>query len=263
MPETYTADPWDRLRAFTSARIALGRAGASVPTHEMLAFQMHHARAIDAVYTELDREALEAQLIANGLTSLCLETRADSREEYLLRPDFGRRLNDDSKERLTDAAKDLEKADITVVLVDGLSATALHRNAIPVAMGLIERLRQKRISVSPIPIIRYGRVALQDELGSILKSQIVVSLIGERPGLGSPDSLGAYLVFDPRLGNTDANRNCVSNIRPEGLPHAAAVDTLEWLITESIRRKISGVELKDDRVLNAIDVPRDVPSELP
>ena len=246
-------DPWERLREFTSARIALGRAGASVPTEELLSFQMHHARAIDAVYTELDRDVLAAEFSREGIETLMLDTRTDSREEYLRRPDYGRRLSAESRKALESTAALREPTDVTIVIVDGLSATAVHSNALPVAVGLSRRLKAEGFSLSPIPIVRYGRVALQDEIGAILKTQVVLSLIGERPGLGSPDSLGAYLVFQPRFENTDANRNCVSNIRSAGMTHAAAVKTPHWLITEALRRKISGVELKDDRELDLLD----------
>ncbi len=238
-------DPWSELRAYTSARIALGRAGSSLPTRELLSFQADHARAIDAVYTEFDRESTADALKREGIASVGLETRADSRAVYLQRPDLGRRLNDASRERLASAV--VSKPDVLIAIVDGLSAEAVHRHATEVATRLIQRLRDAGHSVGPVPLVRYGRVALQDEMGEIAGARVVVSLIGERPGLGTPDSLGAYLVYGPRMGNTDANRNCVSNIRPEGLAYDAAVDTITWLVTEALRRKVSGVELKDDR----------------
>ncbi len=256
MTSSFTPDPWSDLRRFTTARIALGRAGGSVPTHELLAFQMHHARAVDAVYTEFDRESLAEELGAEGINSILLDTRVGTREEYLQRPDYGRRLSGASRERLERMAASEEPREVVLAVVDGLSATAVHRNALAVVSGLYKSLSRSGHSVATVPLVRYGRVALQDEIASIMKADLVVSLIGERPGLGSPDSLGAYLVFNPRIGNTDANRNCVSNIRPEGLPWDAAIETLHWLITESLRRKISGIELKDDRHLNVLDVSR-------
>lgn len=262
MKNSFTPDPWQGLREFTTARLALGRAGSSVPTYELLNFQMHHARAIDAVYTEFDRKSFATSFSAHDLDTLSLNTRAETREEYLLRPDYGRRLSDESRSDLQALADSKGPKDVLLMLVDGLSATALHRNASPVVLGLVERLHASGFSVGTIPLVRYGRVALQDEVGSILDAKVVVSLIGERPGLGSPDSLGAYLVFNPRLGNTDANRNCVSNIRPEGLSHEAAVETIHWLITEAIRRKISGVQLKDDRTLNIGGPARDATPKL-
>ena len=249
MTSFFTPDPWIDLRRFTTARIALGRAGGSVPTQELLAFQMHHARAVDAVYTEFDRESLAGELAAEGIDSILLETRVEMRPEYLKRPDYGRCLSGASRDRLERLAASGERTEVVLAVVDGLAAMA-------VVLGLRKRLLDSGHSVAPVPLVRYGRVALQDEIGSILKADLVVSLIGERPGLGSPDSLGAYLVYQPRLGNTDANRNCVSNIRPEGLPWEAAIETLDWLITESLRRSISGIELKDDRHLNVLDVSR-------
>ncbi len=239
------SDPWTGLRAHTSARIALGRAGTSLPTRELLSFQADHARAIDAVYGEFDRDLAAAALKAEGIDSVLLDTRADSRAVYLQRPDRGRRLDDASRERLAAAVR--TKPDVLLAIVDGLSAEAVQRHAVNVAVRLARRLRDAGLGLASIPLVRYGRVALQDELGEVTGARVAVSLIGERPGLGSPDSLGAYLVYGPRLGNTDAHRNCVSNIRPEGLRYDDAVATLAWLVTESLRREISGVALKDDR----------------
>lgn len=253
------ADPWTGLRAHTSARIALGRAGTSLPTRELLAFQSDHARAIDAVYGEFDRESAAAALKADGLECVLLETRADSRAVYLQRPDWGRRLDEASRARLAAAVR--KKPDVVLAIVDGLSAEAAQRHAVAVAVKLAGRLNDSGLSLAPVPLVRYGRVALQDELGEVTGARVAVSLIGERPGLGSPDSLGAYLVYGPRIGNTDAHRNCVSNIRPEGLRYDDAVDTLAWLVTESIRREVSGVALKDDRPLLAQDNPRSAPEE--
>jgi ethanolamine ammonia-lyase small subunit len=160
-------------------------------------------------------------------------------------------LDEASRARLREAVRGAP--DVLIAIVDGLSAEAVHRHAAAVASRLMRRLREAGITVGPVPLVRHGRVALQDELGEIAGAKVVVSLIGERPGLGSPDSLGAYLVYGPRSGNTDANRNCVSNIRPAGLGYDAAADALEWLVTEALRRKVSGVSLKDDRVLTYDD----------
>ena len=251
-------DAWSDLRAYTSARIALGRAGSSLPTRELLSFQADHARAIDAVYAEFDRQSTAAALESEGIRSVSLETLADSRRVYLQRPDLGRRLDDASRERLTRAVG--AKPDVIIAMVDGLSAEAVHRHAVPVATRLIARLTDGGRTVGPVPLVRYGRVALQDELGTVAGARIVVSLIGERPGLGTPDSLGAYLVYAPRIGNTDANRNCVSNIRPEGLMYDSAVETILWLVTEALRRGVSGVELKDDRTLQVIATTPRAPS---
>lgn len=248
-PYGYRSDPWEGLRRFTAARIALGRAGGSVPTNEMLRFQMHHARAIDAVYADFDVTSVMGALEQDGRHVLAVSTRATDRLVFLQRPDYGRRLDDESRERLTAYANGTPSPDVIIAVVDGLSGPAVNRHAVPVIQRLVPTLTAERITVGPIVLVRQGRVALQDEIGAALGARVVVSLIGERPGLGTPDSLGAYLVYDPRPGATDANRNCVSNIRPEGLPYEAAAGALHWLITESLRRKISGVQLKDDRQL--------------
>ncbi len=252
-------DPWAGLRAHTAARIALGRAGTSLPTRELLAFQADHARAMDAVYGELDRGATAAELMAAGLESIALDTMADSRQAYLHRPDFGRKLNSNSRQSLREFISNRPAPDVVIAIVDGLSAIAAQRHAVAVALKLIPRLCEAGLSIGAVPLVRYGRVALQDELGEIMGARAVVSLIGERPGLGSPDSLGAYLVHAPRIGNTDAQRNCVSNIRPEGLPYAAAADALFWLTTEALRRAVSGVQLKDDRQMNRVPSTESLP----
>jgi ethanolamine ammonia-lyase small subunit len=248
-------DPWAALRAHTAARIALGRAGTSLPTCELLAFQADHARAMDAVHAELDRVSLAKVLDGAGLDTIRLETAATSRTTYLQRPDSGRRLDDDSHRRLRAYVDTHERPDVVVAIVDGLSAIAAQAHAATVAIELTWKLRASGLRVGGVPLVRYGRVALQDELGGLMGARVVVSLIGERPGLGSPDSLGAYLVFNPRLGNTDAQRNCVSNIRPEGLPYDTAADTLFWLTAEALRRQISGVQLKDDRTIITPQIP--------
>lgn len=253
-------DPWAGLRAQTAARIALGRAGSSLPTRELLAFQADHARAMDAVYAELDRAALADALRAGGLESVLLETQVDSRATYLQRPDAGRRLHESSRELLQKNAASTTSTistNIIIAIVDGLSSIAAQAHAPPVAIELARILRADGLSVGTVPLVRYGRVALQDEIGELMSAHVVVSLIGERPGLGSPDSLGAYLVFNPCIGNTDAQRNCVSNIRPEGLPYPAAIDTLAWLVREALRRQVSGVALKDDRHSIAPAKPRE------
>lgn len=212
---------------------------------------------MDAVYAELDRAALADALRAGGLDGVLLETRADSRAVYLQRPDAGRRLNETSRGRLKEKAATGKSPDVMIAIVDGLSSIAAQAHAAPVAIELSRKLRAEGLTVGIVPLVRYGRVALQDELGEITGARVVVSLIGERPGLGSPDSLGAYVVYSPKIGNTDAQRNCVSNIRPEGLPYAAAVDALAWLVREALRRKLSGVQLKDDRHLVAPAPPRE------
>jgi ethanolamine ammonia-lyase small subunit len=237
-------DPWSRLRRHTSARIALGRAGASLPTAEVLQFALAHAAARDAVHSELEVDRLERGLQPLNLPILRLQSRAADRQTYLQRPDLGRALDDASLLRLSNAPR---PSDVALIVADGLSAVAAQEQAPMVLERMVPKLRDARLTIAPLCLVRFGRVAIQDEIGAALGTKAAVILIGERPGLGSADSLGAYLVFDPKPGRTDADRNCVSNIRPEGLhPHVAA-ETVAWLLLESLRRRISGVELKDER----------------
>ena len=245
-----TSDAWGELRSLTPARIALGRCGGSLPTSEFLRFQADHANAIDAVYAPFDREKLSGELERAGQDTILLDTGAADRLTYLQRPDLGRKLSAESRERLAALARAADPFDVVLAITDGLSSTAVSRHAVPVATRLIARLRERGHSVGPIAIVSHGRVAVQDEIGEIVRARVAVSLIGERPGLGSSDSLGAYLVHGPRLGKTDADRNCVSNIRPNGLDYERAVQTLMWLITQALERGISGIDLKDDRQLS-------------
>jgi ethanolamine ammonia-lyase small subunit len=240
------ADPWHTLRRQTPARIALGRAGGSLPTKELLNFQLAHALARDAVHQPFDPKVLERELAPLERPILHLQSAATDRQIYLLRPDQGRRLSDESRQVLA-SSPNVNGPDISIVFSDGLSALAAHRQIPPLLGELLPLLKQSGFTLSPLVIVPLARVALQDEIGQLLNAKLSLILLGERPGLGSPDSLGAYLVFNPAAGRTDADRNCVSNIRPEGLPPAAAAHTLHYLITQSLRRLISGVSLKDDR----------------
>jgi len=240
------ADSWAPLRSRTSARIALGRAGTSLPTKEVLGFALDHALARDAVHAELDVDRLEADLtgVVKDVPIIRVKSRVADRTMYLQRPDLGRQLDDASRARLMHAK---QPGDVSIVLADGLSATATQRHAAALCGMLAAGLRESRLSLAPLVIARFARVALQDEIGQALGARCSVILIGERPGLGTPDSLGAYLVFNPKPGNTDADRNCVSNIRPAGLPLEAAAATLLHLLTQSLRLSLSGLGLKDDR----------------
>lgn len=235
-------DPWHSLRARTSARIALGRAGGSLPTAQCLAFAADHADARDAVYSELDVPAFEKSL---GLHIVSLHSQATDRRMYLQRPDLGRKLDGASADVLRAMAGD--ETDVALIVADGLSATAAQRHAGDVVRQLIERLNHRRFSIGPICVVRQARVAIEDEIGSLLRARLAIILIGERPGLGLADSLGAYLVHRPGVGKTDADRNCVSNIHPAHQPAAAAVETLLWLVEQSLLRRLSGVNLKDER----------------
>lgn len=244
------ADPWSNLKLRTPARVALGRAGGSLPTRECLGFAADHADARDAVYSTLDVSALEQSL---GRPVVCLHSQAANRAVYLQRPDLGRRLDAASVDRLKSTAGD--EVDVALVLADGLSATAVQRHAATVVIALLELLGARKYSVGPLCVVQQARVAIEDEIGSLLRAKVAVILIGERPGLGTADSLGAYLVHGPAIGTTDADRNCVSNIHPRHLAPAMAAKALLWLTEQSLLRGISGVALKDERV-PVIDAPQ-------
>jgi ethanolamine ammonia-lyase small subunit len=226
-------DPFATLRAATPARIGLGRAGQGLPTAPMLAFQLAHARAREAV-----RASLDVEVLRQALREACLVTRsaAPDRESYLRRPDLGRRL-DSTGPRLPPGDHDL-----AVVLADGLSAGALG-HAPAVVEALTGRLGGWRIA--PVVIVTQGRVAIGDEIGERMGARCVLVLIGERPGLSAADSLGAYLTWNPRPGRVDAERNCVSNIRPGGLEPDLAAAKIAWLLGEARRLGFTGVALKD------------------
>lgn len=237
-----TANPWAHLRSHTPARIALGRAGPSLPTREVLAFGVAHARARDAVHLALDVDALEAQLRTQGHTTVRVHSAAPDRATYLARPDLGRRLEGTSADRLASAG---ESPDIAVAIEDGLSAVAVQRHAVPL-LGALRAIAPQRWAAVPVVIALQGRVALGDEIGERLGAGLVVVMIGERPGLSSPDSLGIYVTHAPRTGRTDAERNCISNIRPEGLAYPDAAARLDWLVAEALHRGLTGVALKDE-----------------
>ncbi len=245
-------DPWEMLKKFTDARIALGRTGVSIPVKENLQFKMAHAFARDAIYTKMDMDAL-----ARGMDHLdhpyCfLHSRAENREQYLQRPDLGRMLSADGFSTMEEASGD-KSYDICINIADGLSATAVNLHSIALLHEILPLLKATGFSVSPVCLIEQGRVAIGDETGSYFQAKLSIILIGERPGLSSPDSLGVYITYHPQKGNTDAMRNCVSNIRPKGLSYSAAADKIVYLIKESIRLQISGVALKD---LTAIPPPQ-------
>jgi len=246
-------NPWQKLRQYTDARIGLGRAGVSLPTHELLQFQLAHARAIDAVHCPLDVPKLRADLTAAGIVRrqedvLTLASQAPDRSTYLQRPDLGRVLSESSRDRLSAHAPMEDGApDLAIVIVDGLSSWAVQANAATMVAQLKADLEvtQGKWRLAPLTIVEQGRVAIGDDIGSMLQARAVLVLIGERPGLSSPDSLGAYLTWGPSTGRHDADRNCVSNIRPAGLSYAHASQRLIYLIREAFRRRLSGVALKD------------------
>ena len=232
-----------RLRALTPARVGLGRTGVSLGTRDLLDFQRAHAQARDAVHARLDSAALAAE-IGSGIRSeaLRLHSSASNRAEYLQRPDLGRRLNEASLALLSEQPAD--DVDLAVVIADGLSAVAVERHAAPLLQELLPLL--ETWNLAPVTIVEQGRVAIADQIGAALNAQISVILIGERPGLSSPDSLGAYITWDPRPGRTDAERNCISNIRAEGLGYAQAAAQLGYYLTEARRRRLTGVALKEE-----------------
>ena len=232
-----------RLRALTPARVGLGRTGVSLGTRDLLDFQRAHAQARDAVHARLDSAALAAE-IGSGIRSeaLRLHSSASNRAEYLQRPDLGRRLNEASLALLSEQPAD--EVDLAVVIADGLSALAVERHAAPLLQELLPLL--ETWNLAPVTIVEQGRVAIADQIGAALNAQISVILIGERPGLSSPDSIGAYITWDPRPGRTDAERNCISNIRAEGLGYAQAAAQLGYYLTEARRRRLTGVALKEE-----------------
>jgi ethanolamine ammonia-lyase small subunit len=230
-------NPWTKLKELTAARIALGRAGHSLPTRERIAIQLAHAQARDAVHRSLDVTAFAE------LRPVILHSAAPGRAAYLKRPDLGRRLDPESANRI-------ERGDWDVVfaIVDGLSATAVHHHAAPVITALTPLLENWRIA--PICIVEEGRVAIGDEIGERFGAKLAIVLIGERPGLSSPDSLGAYLTWSPKAGRTDAERNCVSNIRTEGLEPALAARRIAVIMHAARDQRLTGVPLKISNLLN-------------
>ena len=259
-----TPTPWDELRRFTEARIALGRAGVSQPTAAHLAFQLAHAQARDAVHLPLDSLGVAASLQGLGFDTLLLHSQATDRATYLQRPDLGRRLDAASLESLVQWSSPAPAEagprpsqstntrpasfDLALVVVDGLSALAIHQNAAPLLAALQQRLQADSThtwSVAPVVVVEQGRVAIGDEVGAWLNASLVVVLIGERPGLSSPDSLGLYITWAPAVGKTDAQRNCISNVRAAGLSVDAASQTLHRLLNQARQKQLTGVGLKD------------------
>lgn len=266
------SNSWTALRRFTPARIALGRAGAALPTEEVLGFGLAHARARDAVHRALDVEKFEAELRAAEFETIRVRSAAANRRDYLLRPDLGRRLSAECvahlRERVleTDARSSASSTsppggashvvsdafDVCLIAGDGLSAIGVQRHALPLLQALRERA-PAGWSFSPVIVAEQARVALGDEIGELLRARIVAILIGERPGLSSPDSVGVYLTYEPRIGRNDSERNCISNIRPEGLGYADAARKMVWLIDAALRRRLTGVALKDESDVTPAD----------
>ncbi|GHC19699.1 ethanolamine ammonia-lyase light chain [Kushneria pakistanensis] len=239
-----TTNPWQQLSEHTDARIGLGRAGGSQPTAPHLAFQLAHAQARDAVHLPLDTEQMMDALESRFEQVVRLHSRACDRGEYLRRPDLGRQLNDESLEQLT--SMNVKQCDLSIALVDGLSARAIHEHAAILLDHLIPAFDERGWSVGPVALVEQGRVAIGDPIGEALGARMGLVLIGERPGLSSPDSLGVYFTWGPRAGRRDSERNCISNIRPRGQSFESAATLILYLLDEASRREVSGIELKDD-----------------
>ncbi|HSC69486.1 MAG TPA: ethanolamine ammonia-lyase subunit EutC [Cellvibrio sp.] len=259
----HIADPWQELKQFTQARIALGRTGSSLTTNAVLDFSCAHAMARDAVHIALDVNSLAQDLHALGLKTLQVHSRATDRHSYLLRPDFGRRLDDRSVEFLQDYSRQHhgeKPIDLLLVVGDGLSSMAVTQQAVKL-IAEIQLQLPAHWTLGPIVIAQQARVALGDEINELLSARMVAILIGERPGLSSPDSLGIYLTYNARVGRTDADRNCISNVRPGGLSYATAAKKLLWLGEAAIRMQCSGVALKDESDTGGFIAP--APTSLP
>lgn len=232
-----------RLRQATPARIGLDRSGTSIATRDHLAFELAHAQARDAVHDALDIETLARDLCALSPDVVRVASEAADRATYLARPDLGRRLDAASRERLTAGVR---ACDVAFVIADGLSARAVATHAAPVLARLLPICAGRGLTIGQIVIAEQGRVAIGDEIGALLGARLVCVLIGERPGLSSPDSLGVYLTLAPAPGRTDAERNCISNVRTDGMSYDEAAGRCAWLIVEALRRSATGVMLKDE-----------------
>lgn len=244
-------DSWRKLASMTPARIALGRAGSGLPTGEVLRFALAHAQARDAVHTPFDADAVGKGIAGLGLETVHVASAAPARDAYLRRPDLGRKLSAESRDMLK--VRNGGPVDLVIVVADGLSSTAVHVQAVPFLAAFKGWIAEAGWSLAPIVIASQARVALGDEVGELFKARAVAVLIGERPGLSSPDSLGLYLTFAPKVGRTDAERNCISNVRGEGLSHGHAAFKLAWLLREALVRQLTGVNLKDESDLLLVE----------
>jgi ethanolamine ammonia-lyase small subunit len=240
-----------RLRELTPARVALGLAGASLPTKALLEFTLDHARARDAVHAAFDADGLVQGLAGLGLTAIRVSSQASGRRDYLARPDLGRMLDTDSRARL--ASQGGAAGALAIIIGDGLSPTAVNMHAVGLLRKLLPPLEREAIDIAHAVVATGARVALGDEIGSALGARMTVTLIGERPGLSAADSLGVYLTFDPAIGTTDEKRNCVSNIHGGGLSYEDAAAKIGWLIREGLARQMTGIALKDESGRQASD----------
>jgi len=240
------ADPWVALQKFTSARIAIGRAGGSQRTPSILDFRLAHARARDAVHAEFRTEIIQERLDKEGLRSQILRTMISDRANYLMQPDLGRCLSDESREELKELSKTWTKSDFAIIVSDGLSANAAMLHCVDTILPLVKYLPKSDWSLYPIILVPFARVKIQDDIGEILGVRHTLVLIGERPGLGSPDSLSAYFTYKPKRSSVESDRNCISNIRPLGMPPAIAAKKIAILLEQSRQLKLTGTGLKDN-----------------
>jgi ethanolamine ammonia-lyase small subunit len=239
------SDPWHRLRSFTQARIAQGHAGCGLPTTALLDFQLAHAFARDAIHQPWDIERFSKAVKEMGLDPLCLGTPVTDRVQYLQRPDLGRCLDQSSRQTLL--SRNLSAVDVALIISNGLSSTAVERHGERLLQAIIAAYERISLCCGPVCLVPNARVALADEIGTLLKARLSVIVVGERPGLSAADSLGIYLTYEPQVGKTDADRNCISNVRPpDGLSYETAAAKVAYLSHEALQRGISGVALKDD-----------------
>ena len=245
-------DDLRQLKKITAARIGLPRAGTSIATSEMLLFDLDHARARDAVHLAFNAEEVIQQLQFRQLNTVQVQSAVKTRTLYLQRPDLGRQLDEHSKNKLLEIAKQqIQVPDLAIIIADGLSTRAIHENAIPLLNYFLPKVVSHNWNMAPIIVAHQARVALADEVGELLQAKLSIILIGERPGLSADNSMGAYITFSPHNGCTDAERNCISNIRQGGLGYIEAATQLEQLITSSFKLGLSGVKLKDHKTLIA------------
>lgn len=237
-------DEWHALKTFTSARIALGSTGVSLPLKAVLDLRLAHAKAKDAVYSSLDINGLQEELEKCGSTVYHVKSRASNRDVYLHRPDLGRLLDETSYHFIKELA--VVPSDISIIIGDGLSASAVNTNAGLFVPAFLKQAQAKGYTIAPLILASMARVAISDEIGSLLNTRLSIILIGERPGLSASDSMGAYLTYQPLPGTTDEKRNCVSNIRTQGLPPAIASEKVMHLVQNALRLQLTGVHLKDD-----------------
>jgi len=250
-----TPDTWQCLSQFTAARIALGRAGISLPTRACLDFQLAHALARDAVNLPLDFDQLAHSLSVQGIASLCLHSQAANQQIYLQRPDLGRLLSPASQRSLQKLKP--SAADAVVIIADGLSSTAITHHAEAFLSILLPSLQAQQYRIPPVCLVKHGRVAIGDAIADHFAARLCIVLIGERPGLSSPDSMGIYFTYQARSGfSTDADRNCISNIHSNGLSYAQALHKLLFLIASAEQLKLSGVALKDQSTEADLALPQ-------